>query len=78
MGRRGAVDNRENDARRYEGERSQQADVPFSLSFTLGNLDEIGDSPSLRSSIQPRALAIAVSRASRLSAFIAGLRKAHG
>jgi hypothetical protein len=51
---------------------SQKADVPFALGLTLGNLGEGGIRPSRMWSIHPRALAIAVSRASRLSGLIAG------
>ena len=36
----GAIDDRRNDAGRQEGERSQQADVPFPLGLTLGDLGE--------------------------------------
>ena len=38
--RRGPIDDRRNYARRQEGKRSQQADVPFSLDLTLGDLGE--------------------------------------
>jgi hypothetical protein len=38
--RRGPIADRRNDARRQEGKRSQQTDVPFSLDLTLGNLGE--------------------------------------
>src|SRR5713101_3341595 len=38
--RRGSIDDRRNDTGRNEGERSQQADVPFALSFTPGDLGE--------------------------------------
>jgi hypothetical protein len=38
--RRGPIADRRNDARRQEGKRSQQADVPLSLDLTLGNLGE--------------------------------------
>jgi hypothetical protein len=37
---RGAIDDRHNDARRQEGKRDEQADVPFSLDPPLGNLGE--------------------------------------
>ena len=36
--RRGPIDDRRNDARRQEGKRDEQADVPFSLDLTFGNL----------------------------------------
>jgi hypothetical protein len=39
---RGAIDDRHNDARRQEGKRDEQADVPFALGLTLGNLGEGG------------------------------------
>ena len=42
--RRGAIDDRRNDAGRNEGEGCQQADVPFTLGFALGNLGEGGNS----------------------------------
>ena len=35
-----AIDDRRNDAGRQEGEGSEQADVPFTLGFTLGNPGE--------------------------------------
>src|SRR6202030_3335282 len=38
--RRGAIDDRRNDPGRQEGDGSQQADVPFALGLTLGNLGE--------------------------------------
>jgi hypothetical protein len=38
--RRGPIDNRRNDARRQEGKGDEQADVPFSLDLTLGDLGE--------------------------------------
>ena len=41
--RRGAIDDRRNDAGRQEGEGSEQADVPFALGLTLGNLGEGGN-----------------------------------
>ena len=40
--RRGAIDDRRNDAGRQEGEGSQQADVPFALGFMFGDLSEGG------------------------------------
>src|ERR1700730_6290793 len=57
--RRGVIDDRRNDAGRQEGEGSEQADVPFTLGFTLGNPGEDAMRPSLMSSTHPRALAIA-------------------
>ena len=44
--RRGAIDDRRNDAGRQEGEGSEQADVPFTLGLTLGN-------PNPRAGIAP-------------------------
>ena len=38
--RRGAIDDRRNDARRKEGKGGEQADVPFALPLPLGNLGE--------------------------------------
>ena len=38
--RRDTVDDRRNDAGRQEGEGSEQADVPFALHLTLGDLGE--------------------------------------
>src|SRR3984893_19090722 len=38
--RRGAIDDRRNDAGRKEGKGGEQADVPFALPLTLGNLGE--------------------------------------
>ena len=67
--RRGPLDDRRNDARRQEGKRDEQADVPFSLDLTLGDLGERANAA------EPEivdALAIAVSRASRVAGFIAG------
>ena len=55
----GSIDDRRNDARRQKGKRDEQADVPFTQGLALGDLCS-------------RALAIAVSRASRVSGFIAG------
>ena len=71
--RRGAIDDRRNDAGRQEGEGSEQADVPFTLGFTLGNPGE-GCNAAEPDVVDPSpALAIAVSRASRLAGFIADL-----
>jgi hypothetical protein len=39
----GAIDDRRNDAGRQEGEGSEQADVPFALGLTRGNLGEGGN-----------------------------------
>ena len=36
--RRGAIDDRRNDAGRQEGEGSEEADVPFAQGLTLGML----------------------------------------
>jgi hypothetical protein len=41
--RRGAIGNRRNDAGRQEGEGSEQADVPFAMGLTRGNLGEGGN-----------------------------------
>src|ERR1700731_3537977 len=38
--RRGAIDDRRNDARRKEGKGGEQTDMPFALRLTLGNLGE--------------------------------------
>jgi hypothetical protein len=59
-------------AMKRDDRRSQQTDVPFVLGPTLGDLGDGANRPSLSSSIYPRALAIAVSRASRHSGLIAG------
>src|SRR5208282_5300339 len=64
-----AFGNRGNDARGYEGEGSEQANVPFTLTFTLSDLGKDPTRPSLMPSIQERALAMADSSASRLSGF---------
>ena len=65
-------DGHNNDAGRQEGEGSEQADVPFTLGFTLGNPGE-GCNAAEPDVVDPSpALAIAVSRASRLSGLIAG------
>jgi hypothetical protein len=58
----GAIDDRRNDARRQEGKGGEQADVPFAPHLPLGNLGERANA----------ALAIAMSKASRLSGLIAG------
>jgi hypothetical protein len=43
ISRRGAVDDRRNDAGRNEGEGRQQTDVPFALGFALCDLGEGGN-----------------------------------
>ena len=48
--RRGAIDDRRNDAGRQEGEGSQQAHVPFALGLTLGNPGEGGNAAERMSS----------------------------
>ena len=67
IGRRAPIGDRHDDAGRHEGKRSQQANVSFALGLRLASSAKLATRPSLISSIQPRALAIAVSRASRLS-----------
>ena len=42
--RRGAINDRRDDAGRHEGEGRQQADMPFALAFSLGDLGEGGNS----------------------------------
>jgi hypothetical protein len=69
--RRGAIDDRRNDAGRQEGEGSEEADVPFAQGLTLAISAKDALRPSRISSIHPRALAMAVSRASRFSGLIA-------
>jgi hypothetical protein len=47
---------RRNDARRQEGKRDEQADVPFSLDVTLGDLGERADATKPEIEMKIRAL----------------------
>jgi hypothetical protein len=68
----GAIDDRRNDARRQEGKRDEQADVPFSLDLTLGNRGERANAAEPDFVDPSSSLGTAVSSASRISAFIVG------
>ncbi len=77
--RRGAIDDRRNDAGRQEGEGSEQADVPFALGLTLGDLGEGGNAaePDIVIRPIPGALAMAVRRASGSRVSSLALRPGH-
>ncbi|MGB6176754.1 MAG: hypothetical protein WBF43_10570 [Methylocella sp.] len=45
--KRGALDDRRDDAEQQEGKGSQQADVPFALGLTFGDLGEGGSAAEL-------------------------------
>src|ERR1700730_2135368 len=64
-------DGHNNDAGRQEGEGSEQADVPFTLGFTLGNPGE-GCNAAEPYVVDPSPGLGDCSRASRLSGLIAG------
>ena len=70
--RRCAIGDRRDDARRKEGERSEQADVPFAHGLPFGNLGEGGNAAEPDVVDPSLALPMAASKASRLSGFIVG------